>query len=157
MEKKRSVGIIVFGILMILGSLVQLPVGISSYSVLLKPLPESVIIVRDCIMKLLLILGAISGVGILWLKDIFRKIAVFLSVLVILDYIIQLPFFVLKNIPDFIHQQTIKTTAMNPTISQHFHSSLLWTSAILAWAIDIGFAICVIYFFTRPKVKDQFK
>ena len=32
-----------------------------------------------------------------------------------------------------------------------------WTGIIMAWIIDFGFSAAVIYFFTRPKVKEQFK
>lgn len=110
---------------MIIGSLVQLPSPLAYVAILLKPLPAPVIIAWHFILKLLLILGIISGIGILCFKDIFRRIAVFLSILNISSYIIETPL-ALKNMPNFVDQQVMKVMAINPIIPQHVHYSMLW-------------------------------
>lgn len=156
-KKKRSIGVMIFGILMILGALIQLPGNLEMLKLLSNPLPEIIVVGRYYLIKLLLILGIAAGVGILCLKNIFRKIALFTSAFVIFDYLIELPFFALRNIPNFIEQQVKEIIAKSPMIPASALSSILWTTIVMSWIIDFGFSLCVIYFFTRPKVKEQFK
>ncbi len=139
-----------------LGALFQLPTGPHSTKVFYQPLPDSVILIRYIIIRILLLFGIVSGIGILCLKNVFRKIMIILSSIVIFDYIVSIPF-ILRNIPNYIDQELAKIVTQNPTVSQSVVSASLWGGILASWIIDIGFSICIIYFFSRSKVMEQFK
>jgi hypothetical protein len=154
---KRSPGVLVLAILFILGALIQLPsVKFDDYKIFFQPLPEKVIIVHYFFIKVLLILGIISGIGILLLKNIFRKIAVFLSAYTIFNYLVEGPFFIFRNVPQYINNLSLNISSQTKSVSLSFISGFLWNYTIIAWVLDFSFAILIIYFFTRSKVKDQF-
>ena len=102
MEKKRSKGVTIFGILIIVGSLYQvLGLRFSDYRFLFQPLPEGVIMLRFSISAILLILGIITGIGLLGLKNIFRKIALFLGFYAIFTNLFEAPFFTFRHLPRY--------------------------------------------------------
>lgn len=156
--RKRSLGVIVLGILSILGAAIQLLSGkFGDYKVFFQPLPEKIILAHYFLIKILLVLGIISGIGILLLKNTFRKIAVFLSFCTIFNYLVEGPFFIFRNVPKYIDSLSLNIASQTKSVSLSFISSLLWNYTIIAWIIDFSFAILIIYFFTRPKVKEQFR
>lgn len=157
--KKRSKGVTIFGILLILSCLFQM-LGLTkadTWKLLFQPLPEGIVYIRFLISVIVLILGVISGIGVLFLKDIFRKIALFLGFFALYAYLIEAPFFTFRNMPQFIKQAAMHAAATIPGVVESTYSLVLWTTMIISWIIDLGFAICLIYFFTRTKVKAQFK
>lgn len=157
MEKKRSIGVTIFGILFILGSLFQmLGLKVADYKFMFQPLPEKIILIRYFISVAVLILGVITGIGLLRLKNIFRKMALFLGFFTLYTYILESPFFVFKNMPEYVEQQFI-SIASTGAIPESIIYAILWTSIIVSLVIDFGFAGGLIYFFTRPKVKEQFR
>lgn len=154
-DKKRPAGAIVFAILIIIGSLLQLPYNIVSARLLLQPLPENIIQIHFFIIKITLLLAIISGVGILCSRNIFRKIAVFLGIFNIVDYFIEIPFFLLRNFPGYINQPVAELTK-NSSIPPDVFSTIYWVLTIIGWIIDFGFAVAMVYYFTRRRVKEQF-
>ena len=75
----------------------------------------------------------------------------------IFTYLIEAPLFCFRNFPKLVEQSLAETIAKAPNISSSTLSLILWVSIILFWAIDFSFAIYLIYFFTRSKIKEQFK
>ncbi|MCX5705399.1 MAG: hypothetical protein NTZ92_05030 [Candidatus Omnitrophica bacterium] len=159
MEKKRSIGVTIFGILLILGALFQFSAGfvLNSYKVLFQPLPGIIIIIRFFVAMIMLAAVLVSGIGIFFLKNIFRRIILIAALYSLYTYLIEGPLFCFRNFPKFIDQQVIEYSSKMSDIPLSVLSTVLWSSTIIFWAIDFGFAIALIYFFTRPKVKEQFK
>ena len=156
MKGKRTVGLVIFAVLIIFGSLFQLPANSADIQFLMQPLPKTLILVYIFITKAFLILGVISGIGIILLKGIFRKTVLFLSFFNIFTYFISLPV-VYRNIPNYISQQMVGIISTAKYIPESFVYSFLLTLVILGQIIDIVFAICVIYYFTRPRIKSLFE
>ena len=155
---KRSPGVLVLALLFILGALIQLTSGkFDDYKIFFQPLPEKIIIVCYFFIKILLVLGIVSGIGMLFMKNIFRKIAVFLSWYTIFSYLVEGPFFIFRNVPKYINDLSLNISAQTKSVSLSFISGLLWNFIIVGWIVDFSFAILIIYFFTRPKVKEQFR
>ena len=155
MEKKRSIGVTIFGILLILGALFQmLGSKLDVYKFMFQPLPERIILIRYFISIILLILGVITGVGILRLKDIFRKIAIFIGFFTLYTYIVEGPLFAFKSMPKFVELQLAGLVSAGE-IPESIIYPVIWGSIIISAIIDFGFAVCLIYFFTRPQVKEQ--
>ncbi len=155
MEKKRSRGVTILAVLLILGCLSQLSISYASYKWLFQPLPQRIILAHYYLMKIILILGITCAVGIFYLKDIFRKIAIYLSLFTLFSYLIEFPVFILRNVPAYIEEQIY-----NAFMQGYFTPPvrvLIWGLFIAGWVIDICFALFWIYFFTRPRVKEQFK
>lgn len=155
---KRSLGVSALAILLILGALIKfLGCKLGGYKILFQPLPEKIIIVHYFFIKISLILGIVSGIGILFLKNIFRKIAVFLSAYTIFNYLVEGPFFIFRNVPKTINDLALNISAQTKSVSLAVISGFLWNYIIIVWIMDFSFAILIIYFFTRSKVKEQFR
>lgn len=158
MNKKRPKEVIIFATLIILGSLYQMfALKLDLFKTLLQPLPEKIILAHFFISATLLILGVISAIGILYLKNTFRKIVLFIAFYTLYTYLIESPLFILRNFHIFVEQSTIEFISRHPDIPASFVSLATWSFAIITWIIDFTFAICLIYYFTRPKVKEQFR
>ncbi len=158
MKEKRSRGVTVFATLIIIGSLLQILASrFDDYNILHQPLPENLIFAYFLTVTSFLILGLIAAIGLFSLKNIFRKTILLTSAFCIFTYLFSGIFFMFRNLPIFIEKEAMKALAKCPTISESILLSTLWVSVILGSIIDFGFSICVIYFFTRPSVKEQFK
>lgn len=158
MATKRSTGITVFSVLLIVGALYSL-MGMSNvegWNFLFQPLPEIFIQIRYFITVFVIALALISGVGILFLKDYFRKIIIFTTFFTFFSYLIEGPLIIYRNLPGFVEQQAALLAIEAPDISLKGVSAVLWFFVIFSYVIDFCFAICLVYFFTRPKVKQQF-
>ncbi len=158
MDKNRSVGITVFSIFIVISSLLffLLAFHISNYKYLYKPLPEIIIQIRYFVGQTMAAVGFISGIGLFARKDFFRKAVLANSFYTLYRYIIEGPFFIFKN--TILHTQQLLSISESPTAylnHEGIRQGALVT--IFVWIIDFSFAICVIYFFTRLKVKEQFK
>ena len=155
-NKKRSVGVTVFGVLIIAGALFQLPGSVGNARMLLGGAPAGFIAAYFYFTKAFLALGLVSGVGILCLKDIFRKITVALAGLNILDYFILVPLFMVKNLPLYIDREAAQIIAQTPDVSIQGVYFVLWSLAAATAIIDVGVSLAIFWFFTRPAVKAQF-
>lgn len=119
MEKKRSVGVIIFGLLFIICTLPNILIrfirlGSISLPYLITPL-----------------ISVVTGIGILLLKEWGRKLALISAIVVV----------VVSSAMFFINPEIIFKNTHNLLINIY-----LLTYFGLVW-----------YFFTRYKVKEQFK
>jgi len=158
MEKKISKGVVSFGILHIVYySFFMLQYNLEDARYLLQPLPEGIILSDFFITKAILVLGVISGIGILRLKNVFRKTALFVGFYTIISYLSIVSFIESNNVLGFLEKKAAYLISTAPHISESAASTILWTSVIIGDAIHLIFTFGLIYFFTRPKVKEQFK
>lgn len=122
-------------------------------------LPDRIIIVRYFVSIGLRIVGLIAGIGILFRKNLFRRLALALSFFTILTIYWKHPINCFRIIFDRIGQQILATSAIADqalTVIKLLQS-VMWVTLVIVYIIDLGFSICLIYYFTRPKVKEQFR
>jgi hypothetical protein len=130
MEKKRSVGVTVFGILFIVQSIIILILAVIEYLVTASYGATAFPVARLIYIILLLLVG----LGLLGLKSWAEKLILFIIVPL---FVIALPYF------QFIKLKGLDTPKIN--------------LARFIEAIRILYGMLLLYFFTRPKVKEQFK
>lgn len=162
MPKKIPFGIKLFGVLLILSSLIQMP-GFIDYGRYrhgwFRQLPEGLILLRFLVSWLIRLAGLACGIGILKRKEFFRKAALGLFFFTIITINLKHPYFVFAN----IFKDATKSISDNPAISYSVKTrsielltSLMPITAVIMYVGDILFALCIIYYFTRPKVKQYF-
>jgi len=153
MGKKRSKGIIIFSILIFLRSLWDLNIytSFSHYCFLFQPLPEKIILARYVFSIFLRMALLISGIGILFLKDIFRKTILFISFFTVATIYWKHPVSCFRNIVTSLAAQGEFTSDVTLT-----PNTLIWILLAINYIIDIGLSLSLIYYFTRPKVKELF-
>ena len=103
------------------------------------------------------LIGFISGVGILRLKEIMRKLAVTINSL---DVIIGIPMFFLtaNDIRQYAHSAALAQLANKPTDLSVDTLTNVGLYAAASWYVFcIVLSLLLIFFLTRPKVKEQFK
>lgn len=151
--KKRPLGVIIFGILLIVSAWERLPwLNFHFYIWYFQPLPEKIILARYIISVLMGIVELASGIGILFLKNIFRRCALFLAFFSILTIYWKHPHFVFQKIVKEIIDASYTKTPLNESVI----SSIAWTAVKIASVVTFVFSICLIYYFTRPKIKELF-
>lgn len=162
MSNKYPKGITIFGILLIVSSTMHMHtlLDFEHYRYLFHPLPEGIILLRYSISWGMRIIGLISAVGILRLKDIFRKISIYLFIFTILTVNWKHPCFGFQNHAAYL-DKFLKDSGLYPleiwgTRIPSF-SSLANVSALCAQILEVLFAAVFIYYFTRPKIKVRFK
>ncbi len=152
-KEKISKGIIISAILIILYSLHGLPtVGFDIYYSKFYPLPEKVILARYIYSIALRIALITCSLGILLRKDIFRKVLLLISFFTIATVYWKHPVDCFKRVLLWKIEQGILPAEALSTIDMASR-----ISALLCSVVDIVFALCLIYYFTRPKVKKQFR
>ncbi|MCX5700455.1 MAG: hypothetical protein NTZ63_02800 [Candidatus Omnitrophica bacterium] len=154
MEKKRSKGIIIFSILICSYALWDLNTysDFRHYAFLFQPLPERIILVRYFFSIFLRIVLVITGIGILFLNEYFRRIILFISFFTVATIYWKHPVICFKNIVMNLVARGAFTSDVTLT-----PDTVIWILIVINYIIDISFALCLIYFFTRPQVKEQFK
>ena len=162
MRSKHPVGIAVLAVMLIAGSLINILklFDFGYYRYLFQPLPGWLIFFRYFISWALKITGIIAGIGILRLKDTYRKLAIYLFIFTICTIYWKHPFFGFARhtaYMDRIFNNSGFYQALAERLPMPSFSSLANVSAIVAQVIDVLFAAICIYYFTRPKVKGQFK
>jgi len=157
---KKPFNIFVFAILLILSSLIWFAAYMNYhvYRITFQWLSEESARARYLLSVINRALVLVSGVGILCLKDIFRKIGLVLCVLTICVLPWKHPYLVFKNLAENITQQVLNTMPPESiAVSESISTISLLVSMIIVYAVDIVFALAFIYYFTRPKVKNYFK
>ena len=150
-KRKISRGVIICGILVIEYSFLSRPGSFSSYYDRFRPAPENLIFIRYLFSIGLRLALFISGIGILFLKNIFRKIAIFVSLFTIATVYWKHPAIIFKRILWGKIRQGMLSTALIPKINM-----LTWICVAISSIIDITVCLCLIYYLTRPEVKEQF-
>lgn len=152
-KKKLSKEIMILSGIVILYSFQGLPtLDFTWYAVKFYPLSERLILARYVFSITLRIFLFIAGVGILFRKDIFRKIIVLISLFTICTVYWKHPFICFKNSFMFNIRQSIIPADLLPKIDM-----IAWFCVITSYIMDIIVASFFIYLFTRSKIKEQFK
>jgi len=92
--------------------------------------------------------GLFAGIGILFLNNTVRKMAVALGCFTVCTIYWRHPYYAFS-----IYAQDIYQKANIQMVSLE---TFTWINVIVRYCIDIAFALGVIYYFTRPKVKEHF-
>jgi len=155
MNKIRPIGLLIIAILLILTSSAQLTIELSRvklYMAQLYPLPLSLIVLRYFITVMLRMVGLACGIGVLFFSNVFRKLLILLCSLTIVTIYWKHPFFIFEKM--YWQAQAMYFNAQIPEPAN------LWIRPWIAWLmvclIDVIFAGIIIFYFTRPKVKELF-
>ena len=159
-QGKGPLGITIFGSILIITSLLQLSTlsHLEYYQWLFSVLPEGTLRLRYFISVALRVLGFASGIGILLRKDLFRKIAIGLSVFTTATIYWKHPMYGISKLARVVVEMLSRFNYRYTDLNQPFLIEVIeWGSLIALYAIDLGFAIWLIYYFTRPKIVAHFK
>jgi len=130
------------------------------YSYLFYPLPQNIIFLRFFVSWSLRLIGLISGIGILFRKDGFRKSALCIFIFTIFTVSWKHPFSGFQRHAVYL-DQLFKDRGLYPFriagVEIPSFSSLAPVSAMAAQAAEVLFALAFIYYFSRPKVKARFR
>lgn len=152
-RNKISKEIIILGFIVIFYSLQGMPtLDFSAYYARFSPSPQKLIFARYLLSIALRVVFLVSAIGILFRKDIFRKIIIFASFFTIATVYWKHPVIIYKRILMWKIVQGTIPASMIPKIDM-----LAWISALICYLIDIIVAFVLIYLFTRSKIKTQFK
>jgi len=157
MTKRRSVGVTTFGILICVSSMLRLIslIDFHYYRFMFQQLSEQVIMIRYIFSIFIRVIGLVSGIGILFLNNNFRRLALALSLFTLLTIFWKHPYYVFENIAYSIHEMEIG--ALNAPPKEPLQNpSFPLISMIVFYMVDISFAGSFIYFFTRKGIKQQF-
>jgi len=137
MEKKRSVGVTIFGIIVIIVSIFEILsgfVGGTMICLVAGVKPHAIFIGVMFLFTMIGIMYLIGGFGILslkyWARNLILLVSFFKSILIILSLFLG-----------------IKVVIKEPAAALYFIPQI----------IVLFLLISILYFLTRPKVKEQFK
>jgi len=130
MFRKRSIGVTIFGFLIVIGGIIGFFWNFIFYLYLYRFGDIRIVLLRTFVIfcNTMIILSIIYGIGILRLKEWARKMAIIVSAAILIIY------------PLLIFIFNVSFVRLN----------------ILAIVITLGFPLGIIYFFTRPNIKKQF-
>lgn len=155
MSKKilKSKGVLFFSILIILVSIFDLIwiIDFRRYHLLFYNLPKTIVFIRYIFSILLRLILIISAIGVLFYKDIFRRIIIFISLFNIFTIYFKHPVSCFDNI--------LRNLVRLDTSCQYsnFEFNIIKFSAILInYLFDIFFSLSLIYYFNRQNVKNFF-
>jgi len=152
-KEKITRGIIICAILVITYSFLGMPSGsFSSYYDNFRPSPPNLIFMRYLFSIALRLAMLICGIGILFRKNIFRKATIFIGFFTIATACWKHPPICFKIIFLKGIGQGMFSADIIPRIN-----ILSWICVAICSIIDISICLCLIYYLTRPKVKEQFK
>jgi len=157
--KKRPIGVIVFSVLLIYSSLSQLEqfTSLNQYHLVFQPLPENIIRLRFFVSIVIRVIGLISGIGLLFRRDFFRKLAIFSASFTLLTIYWKHPFFVVDKYSKIIAFSIARHSMGEQMVLPHTNIYTTTLALILLYSIDIIFSGCLIFYLTRRKVKTWFK
>jgi len=156
----RPLGLKIFAGIYIFSSLVHLHALLTSFSyakdIFLQSTPLWLLNLRYCFSLFLRIIGLSTGFGILFLKEIFRKIAIAISIFTICTLYWKHPYQVFAKHTELLDQKFAEILRSSGAPANLF--SLATIPALIAhYVLDILFCGLVIFYFTRPKIKALFK
>ena len=146
--KKRPAGVTALAVLLAAASLDKLA-GFRSfeyYRFMFQQLPEAQIVLRYVFSITLRLIGLATAMGLLYLKEPFRKLAVGLGALALLTQPWKHPLPVFQNLSHAVQLQMPQGQPVNP-----------WLGLVFYVAIDCIFALVLIVYLTRPQVKKAFR
>ena len=145
----RTRGITVYGTAMIVFGVYNL-IGLGNYgqfSMMFRPLPHLFVLVIYLFTVLYGICGVYCGMKILRLEDWARKVMVVMTSISVLSGLL-LNRMVMRNFREFIDssQSNVPPELADP----------IYIYAVILTALVTIFEMSVVYYFTRPKVRDRF-
>ncbi|GEM_PF-1930097 len=147
---ERSRGITIYGTVIIIFGAYNL-IGIGSYkqfSMMFQPLSSVLIIALYMFTILYGICGVYCGIRILKLEDWARQVIVGLAAVSVISGLL-LNRMVMSNFRDFLLSEQ---SGISPELIEPVYRYTVLLSALIT-----VFELSVIYFFTRPKVVNQFR
>lgn len=158
-DTRRSIGVTIFGWLIIILNIISFlsSLNYKSFFNLYKSFPANIIITFIVYSAISSIVCIIAGVGILKLKESMRKVAIFITTL---DIFVAVTMSLLgaKDFQQYCYAQALLSAPRGA--SQEAINMLASISFYIITILNWGFivlGILLIFFFTRPKVKEQFK
>ncbi len=158
MALKRSRGITIFAwVFIILNTFNLLNVFyFQTYFELHKSFNKATVVALFSIGMLSSVIGFITGIGILRLNNIMRRIAIIVNSL---DILIAIPLYFLSvnDIKQYCHSIALTTVAQGPPIvNVNVLANIGFYAATLFYIFAVGLSSLFIFFLTRPKIKEQF-
>jgi hypothetical protein len=147
LKDPRPVGLTIFGVLLIVGSLDKLFdfQDFAFYQLMFQGLPDWMVNIRYVLSVTLRFAGILCGMGILSLKNVYRRLGLFLCALTILTIYWKHPAFVFENL------------ARNLEPGEAAFSPYFGFARLIFSLMDVGFAAGFLYYFTRRTVKEKFR
>lgn len=158
--QKRPFGVVLFGLGLIVTSLLQSTALVDRhrYWYLFSDLPTSAITIRYALSWIARIVGLASGVGILLRRELFRRVTIALAALTIMTVYWK------HSYEGFLrHVQDLQQRS--PAVAHIFQilqqggvevSEVTRIAVIVIRLQEIALALLLIWYFTRPRVKDWF-
>mgnify|MGYP001769335474 CR=1 FL=1 len=157
---RRSRGVTILAVLLILSSIMhihKLIVDVSWYTDTYSYWPPWLIVLRYGFSWFQRFLGILAAVGLFALNDMARKLAVLIGAFTIVTVYWKHPYAAYRA----------HTEYLDAVFGPLFHqlgapagfkiASYTLAAVILNCALDVAFSGALVYFFTRPAVKAQFK
>ena len=152
-KRKITIGIVMCAILVIEYSFFGMPIGgFNVYYSKFRPSPENLIFLRYLFSIFQRLVLLISGIGILFRRDIFRKITIFASFFIISTVYWKHPVACYRKI---LWWKIIDKTLPVDIITRI--NMLAWVCVAISTIIDVSICLCLIYYLTRANIKEQFK
>ena len=152
--RKRPRGVVIFCTLLILASIYKLWgfLNYGYYRFMFQQLTEQTIFARYCVSVTLRLAGLVIAVGVLFLKDNFRKLFLLLSLLTLCTLYWKHPFFVFENIAKYTEHLFLNKM----DVRELTYPIYLWASIIFHYMVEIIFSGSALYYFTRTEIKERF-
>ncbi len=151
-QRVPSKGIIIFSILIVLYALHGLPlIGFDLYYTKFYPAPQWLIFCRYILSIAMRVALFVSAAGILFRKDIFRRLILFISFLTVATVYWKHPVSCFKTVLIWKIAQGVLPPEIIPRIDM-----IAWSCVAICYIVDIIFSVSLIYFFSRRDVKKQF-
>lgn len=148
MGKKRSVGVTILGT-----SVIGLTLVVVVWWLLNMDVLRDFASIRPAMFMIsisYLLILAICGIGILFFKNWARLTLLIFSILSLLNNIYVIIFY--KSIRPIEYSEITSTGARTLTVIVNKPVGIYW----ILWIIQLILSIIILYYLTRPKVKEQF-
>jgi hypothetical protein len=162
MDKKVPKGIVVFGVLLILGSLYETAVLFSPgfftyYKSLFPELPVSLLFARLFLSVVRRCAGLLLGWGLLGRKEFLRKIAVLWGYFIIATLYWRHPLPALQRHTQFVLNTLAQSTGSDLWTQGNMIDVVTIGTLIVSFLGDIIFWAALICYFLRPATKAWFR
>lgn len=159
MEKKRSKGVTILAWLMIIVNAYAFASSLNFrknfFDVYISlPRGVNISIIAYCLLSAAI--GVIAGFGILQLKEKMRKLGVAINAIDVLAGLGILSL-TINDIRQYVYTIAASAAVTDPKVPVYALASATFYVTILLMMLAYGFNLLLIFFFTRPKVKEQFK
>jgi len=157
-KRKRPLGVTILAILLMAGSIHKL-FGFTNYpyyKIMFQHLPGNLIFIRYMGSILLRLIGIAVGIGLLLMKNFYRKAVIILAIFTILTIPLKHQMATFENIAQFLEQQVQQSPPSSTNQKIGFADSTT-SVALLFGLIDLLFSLTLIIYFRRPKIIAEFK